>query len=72
MAPANVAVFRAIIARLRAAEADAKRYRWLAKQNADLSVDSFLVLSQDCTDEDGLRYWVGADLDAAIDSEVGS
>lgn len=61
---------RGLIARLRAAEADAKRYRWLRDQNESLRSDAFVVLSQDCPADEGLRHWVGACLDTAVDSAM--
>lgn len=48
---------------------DAARYRWLRDQNATLDPRSWVVISRDCTDEEGPEnYWVGSDLDAAIDA----
>jgi hypothetical protein len=50
---------------------DAARYRWLREQNETLEIDSWTVTTHDFTDEDGPeRYWVGADLDAAIDAAM--
>lgn len=60
----------ALISRLRAAERDAARYRWLREQNESLSADAFVVLSQDCPADDGLRHWVGACLDTAVDAAM--
>lgn len=54
--------------RLEAAERDARRYRWLREQNANLdNPDAWTITRCDFTDEEGpARYWVGSDLDAAI------
>lgn len=52
-------------------EIDAKRYRWLKAQNAELEQDSFVVLGHDCKVEDvWQKYWVGSDLDKAIDDAM--
>lgn len=59
-----------LICRLRAAERDAARYRWLREQNESLSSDAFVVLSQDCPADEGLRHWVGACLDTAVDAAM--
>lgn len=49
-------------------KADAERYQWLKEQNADLDNDAFVVLAHDCTaEEQWQKYWVGSDLDVAID-----
>lgn len=52
-------------------EADARRYRWLSAQNAELELDSFVVLSHDSTvEEDWQKYWVGSDLNKAINEAM--
>lgn len=51
---------------------DALRYRWLREQNETLEWDAWCVTNHDFSDEEGpARSWVGADLDAAIDSARG-
>jgi hypothetical protein len=49
---------------------DAARYRWLREQNTILDNPSAWTITRcDFTDEEGpSRYWVGSDLDAAIDA----
>ena len=51
---------------------DAERYRWLRAQNAITETpDSWTITRCDFTDEDEpIRYWVGDDLDTAIDSAM--
>jgi hypothetical protein len=56
---------------LTAAAKDAERYRWLCEQNAKLEDSAWLVTCRDFEDEDAAaRYWVGSDLDAAIDAAI--
>lgn len=49
---------------------DAARYRWLREQNTILDNPSAWTITRcDFTDDEGpSRYWVGSDLDAAIDA----
>lgn len=49
---------------------DAARYRWLREQNTILdNPGAWTITRCDFTDEeDPSRYWVGSDLDAAIDA----
>lgn len=61
-------------AELAAEKVDAERYRWLRVQNANTdNLDAWTITHCDFTDEEGpARYWVGADLDAAIDAARGA
>ncbi|MCS9380851.1 hypothetical protein N1E52_26640 [Pseudomonas aeruginosa] len=66
----------AIIARLRAAEADAKRYRWLRNPDQDVSLVLDKVSGKVPADEFGCggyltyEYRSGDELDAAIDAAM--
>lgn len=53
---------------------DAARYRWLKAQNAITETpDAWTITRCDFTDEEEpIRYWVGDDLDAAIDAAMGA
>lgn len=53
---------------------DAERYRWLKAQNAITETpDAWTITRCDFTDEEEpIRYWVGDDLDAAIDAAMGA
>lgn len=54
---------------LEALRKDAGRYRWLRKQNETLENNSWTITTIDFTDSEGpRRWWVGSDLDAAIDA----
>ncbi|HEJ1761969.1 TPA: hypothetical protein SLV11_005849 [Pseudomonas aeruginosa] len=73
--PSNV---EALIARLRAAEADAKRYRWFRKPYQDVSLVLDKVSGEVPADEFGrggyltYEYRSGDELDAAIDAAMES
>ncbi|HEJ6446079.1 TPA: hypothetical protein SL854_003162 [Pseudomonas aeruginosa] len=61
-----------IIARLRAAEADAKRYRWLRDKSADADgVYPMVSLTDDCGDQ--VSNWLfGKAVDKAVDEAMES
>ncbi|MFU3956806.1 hypothetical protein ACM7EA_30695 [Pseudomonas aeruginosa] len=67
---------RGLIARLRAAEADAKRYRWLRNPDQDVSLVLDKVSGEVPADEFGCggylayEYRSGDELDAAIDAAM--
>ncbi|MCS8242754.1 hypothetical protein N0464_08440 [Pseudomonas aeruginosa] len=65
--PSNV---EALIARLRAAEADAKRYRWLRDKSADADgVYPMVSLTDDCGDQ--VSNWLfGKAVDKAVDEAM--
>ncbi|EMZ5725042.1 hypothetical protein [Pseudomonas aeruginosa] len=67
--PSNV---EALIARLRAAEADAKRYRWLRDKSADADgVYPMVSLTDDCGDQ--VSNWLfGKAVDKAVDEAMES
>ncbi|HHX6878187.1 TPA: hypothetical protein ACVGNA_000548 [Pseudomonas aeruginosa] len=62
----------AIIARLRAAEVDAKRYRWLRDKSADADgVYPMVSLTDDCGDQ--VSNWLfGMAVDKAVDEAMES
>ncbi|MWV92224.1 hypothetical protein [Pseudomonas aeruginosa] len=70
------ATISAIIARLRAAEVDAKRYRWLRNPDQDVSLVLDKVSGEVPADEFGCggylayEYRSGDELDAAIDAAM--
>ncbi|ETD47835.1 hypothetical protein X778_24870 [Pseudomonas aeruginosa VRFPA07] len=61
-----------LIARLRAAEADAKRYRWLRDKSADADgVYPMVSLTDDCGDQ--VSNWLfGKAVDKAVDEAMES
>ncbi|HCE8553389.1 TPA: hypothetical protein NHR88_003846 [Pseudomonas aeruginosa] len=63
---------RGLIARLRAAEADAKRYRWLRDKSADADgVYPMVSLTDDCGDQ--VSNWLfGKAVDKAVDEAMES
>ena len=69
---ACVNFLRAHSAEIAGALRDAERYRWLRAQNSITETpDSWTITRCDFTDEDDpIRYWVGDDLDTAIDSAM--
>lgn len=64
--------FRTHSAEIAGALRDAERYRWLRAQNAITETpDSWTITRCDFTDEDDpIRYWVGDNLDTAIDAAM--
>ena len=71
-AVAAVNFLRTHSAEIAGALRDAERYRWLRAQNAITETpDAWTITRCDFTDEDEpIRYWVGDDLDTAIDSAM--
>lgn len=77
-AQVDIGELRGLIARLRAAEADAKRYRWLRDQHNELSGDCWVsVYSRDTCEWQSIDSNVlgidredDLDLDAAIDAAM--
>ncbi|EPJ4524343.1 TPA: hypothetical protein ACRMOY_003397 [Pseudomonas aeruginosa] len=73
VSPSNI---QSLIARLRAAEADAKRYRWIRKPYQDVSLVLDKVSGEVPADEFGrggyltYEYRSGDELDAAIDAAM--
>ncbi|HFX1297125.1 TPA: hypothetical protein ACID1V_002936 [Pseudomonas aeruginosa] len=63
---------RDLIARLRAAEVDAKRYRWLRDKSADADgVYPMVSLTDDCGDQ--VSNWLfGMSVDKAVDEAMES
>lgn len=63
---------RGLIARLRAAEVDAKRYRWLRDKSADADgVYPMVSLTDDCGDQ--VSNWLfGMAVDKAVDEAMES
>jgi hypothetical protein len=55
-------------AEIEAAKADAKRYRWLREQNADLDAGFYVGDETDKLPED--ITWIGSDLDVVIDAAM--
>lgn len=51
---------------------DGERYRWLRDQNANIdNPDAWTITRCDFTDAEGPnRYWVGCDIDTAIDAAI--
>ncbi|MFW0750143.1 hypothetical protein [Pseudomonas aeruginosa] len=67
--PSNI---KSLIARLRAAEVDAKRYRWLRDKSADADgVYPMVSLTDDCGDQ--VSNWLfGKAVDKAVDEAMES
>lgn len=71
MAPASVSVFRALIARLRAAEKDAARYRWLRERAGVFPEDckTIWVLMDGCSMTDLERQETDQAIDTAMEQQ---